>query len=156
MDLLKQMSKPKNKDNGVIFNIDITNKIQETNVGKFALILRILIGSDIYSNNIKFFGCQDQNSNNCEDKAHYSQLIGSIKIEKLNYLNVASLDIRKKTDELATVKLNNHAGTDIKFYPSDKSKIYILMKGCNDDLCTKTYDFYVGGIYSQICKINFF
>lgn len=156
MDLLRKMSKPKNKNNGVIFNIDITGKIQDTNVGNFALILKILIGSDIYSNQIQIFGCQDVNANNCQNKAHYSLLIGTLEIAKLNYLNVASLDIRKKTADLATVKLNDNNAVDIKFFPNDRSKIFILIKGCDDNQCTNTNDFYVGGIYSQICKINYF
>lgn len=147
------MSKPKNKDNGVIFNIDITGKIKDTNEGKFALILRILIGSDIYSNKIKIFGCQDISANTCLTKEHYSQLIGTLEIQKLNHLNVASLDIRKKTVDLATVKLNNNPAVDIKFFPNDRSKIFILIKGCDNDPCTTTHDFYLGGIYSQICNL---
>ncbi len=150
------MSKPADKDKGVLFNIDFTGKIINSAVGQFALFLNILIGTDINLNQIYIYGCEDQgvNISNCKDSAHYTKLIGTMNIDSINNVKVATLDIRKNNDDLVSIYLNDSLyGVTAKFLPEDKTKIFILIKGCvKDSDCSVRNDFFVGGIYSSQCK----
>jgi len=147
------MVKPNDTDKGAIFNIDFTGKINGSTVGKLALLLKIIIGTDVYNNKIILYGCEDNGGvRDCSDRAHYTKQIGTLDLTTINYLQIISLDIRKKDTDLATVILGANAGVDIKFYPADKTKLYILMKGCSNANCDSRNDYYVGGIYSYLCK----
>ena len=101
------MSKPDIKDNGVIFNIDLTGKISSSNVGKLAFFLKILVGTDVYTNKIQLYGCEDNGGvKDCKDRTHYTKAIGTLDLTTINMLKVITLDIRKKDADLVTVKFN--------------------------------------------------
>lgn len=148
------MSKPADKEKGVIFNIDLTGKIKDTTVDKFAFFLNILIGTDVYSNDFKIYGCEDQigGAVYCKDSAHYTKLIGTLELEFINQVKIATLSLRKKDADLVSVKFNTANAVDIKFLPDDKTKIFIFIKACTNGNCDVKNDFYVGAIYSYICK----
>ena len=61
----------------------------------------------------------------------------------------SSFKIVPSTSGYKAVIMDDANSVDIKFY---SEKVFILIKACNDD-CKDTNDFYVGGIYSSICKI---
>lgn len=153
IDLLRRMSKPNDKDKGVIFNIDLTGNINDSTTGEFAFFLNILIGTDVYSNTIKLYGCGDSaSSSDCTDSAHYTVLIGTLELTYINQVKVASLEVRKTDSTLANVKLNNGSGVDIKFLTGDLTKLLVLIKACANADCSTTNDFFVGGIYTYLCK----
>lgn len=152
IDLLRQMAKPNVTANGVIFNIDFNGQLKDSTTAKLKLFLTMLIGTDVYTNKIRFYGCTGVN--NCQARADYSQLIGDLDIALINQVKLATLEIMNTDGTLASVKLNGGSAASIKFYPTDKTKLFILVKGCPDTTCATQNDFYVGGIYSYICKIN--
>ena len=145
------MVKPDIKDNGVFFNIDFTGQLKDSHTGKLKLYLSMLIGTDVYSNKIRFYGCASS-AGNCQDRAHYSQSIGDLDISVINQVKIATLEITKNDGTTATVKLNGGTAATIKFYPGDLTKLFILVKGCPDNTCATGNDYYVGGIYSYMCK----
>lgn len=147
------MVKPDVTANGVIFNIDLTGKMKESNAGKLKLYLTMLIGTDVYTNKIRFYGCVG--TNDCKLIANYSQLIGDLDIALINQVSLATLEITSNDGDTAAVKLNTGSATNIKYYPDDKTKLFILVKGCPDTACATQNDYYIGGIYSYMCKNNY-
>lgn len=158
------MVKPNNTNNGVIFNIDLTGKIKDSNAGKLSLFVTMLIGSDVYLNKIRFYGCVDSGaSRNCQDRSHYSQLIGDLDIAYINQVKIATLQITKVDATLASVSLNTGSAQSIKYYPTQENKLFIRVVGCEtagcpvqSDVHVGQKDFYIGGIYSYMCKNNIF
>ncbi len=144
------MAKPKVTANGVIFNIDFTGQLKDSTTAKAKLFLTMLIGTDVPANKIRFYGCTG--TNDCQVRADYSQLIGDLDIANLNHVKIATLEIMNTDGTLASVKLNDGTAASIKFYPADKTKLFILVKGCPDTACVTQNDYYVGGIYSYMCK----
>ena len=150
------MAKPNDTDKGVIFNIDLTGKINDSAAGKLKLIVKLLIGTDIYTNKIIIYGCKNISLNDCTDRAHFNEKIGTLTLTTINQVGVSTLEIKKTDADLVNIKHNTDTAFDVKFFPADKTKIYILIKGCSNDACESRNDFYVGGIYSYICKNNLF
>lgn len=139
------MSKPANIEDGVIFGIDLTGKIQGENSDKMSVQLNILVGSDIANNYLKIYYAQEDSTSNIS----YSTLLGTVTFTVKNSLNVITLEISKSKK----ITFQKKEYTDVKM----TNILYLKFIACSNEACSwdsTNNDFYIGPIYSSMCKIK--